>query len=417
MLTRSRDARENREPHPRRSQKTMPQQPDPAQAFMPYPGAPVPHSEQGPLSGLSFGVKDLFDVAGYPTSGGSPVVLAMSGTKARSAPVVGQLLSAGARFVGKTVTDEFAFSLNGNNAHFGAPINGAAPERISGGSSSGSAAAVSGGLCDFALGTDTGGSVRGPASHCGLFGLRPTHGRISLDGCQPLAPSLDSCGWFTRNSVDSVRVARVLLGADEHPLSQHPKLLWPEDLWSLAVPSARASLGAAVARIRALLGEPEIVSAALESFDRMYWSFRFIQGREAWISQGRFIEAWHIPLGPGVAERFAWSRTVSDADHSEAWIYRKRFTEHLERLLGQDGVMVLPTMPDIAPLRSAQDAELEDYRNRAIRLLSPAGLAGLPQISIPFASHQGAPLGISLIGPRGCDASLVQLAHSIATTT
>lgn len=394
----------------------MPLQPDPARAFMPYPAATVGHAADGPLAGLTFGVKDLFDVAGYPTSGGSPFVLAMSGAKAHSAPVVDQLLDAGARFVGKTVTDEFAFSLNGNNAHFGAPINGAAPDRISGGSSSGSAAAVSGGLCDFALGTDTGGSVRGPASHCGLYGLRPTHGRISLEACQPLAPSLDSCGWFTRSSAEFVRVAAVLLGPDSRPLGPRPRLLWPEDLWSLADPAARASLGGAVARVRSLLGEPEIVSAALDSFDRMYWSFRFIQGREAWTSQGRLIESWHMPLGPGVAERFAWSKTVSDTDHSEAWVYRKRFTEHIDRLLGEDGVLVLPTMPDIAPLRSSREEALEDYRNRAIRLLTPAGLAGLPQISLPLVRHQGAPLGISLIGPRGSDASLVELADSISKT-
>ena len=114
---------------------------DPARAFMPYPESPVPNASTGPLSGLTFAVKDLFDVAGYPTSGGQPFVLAMSGIKTASAATVQTLLNAGARFAGKTVTDELAFSLNGQNAHFGSPINGAAPDRITGGSSSGSAAA------------------------------------------------------------------------------------------------------------------------------------------------------------------------------------------------------------------------------------------------------------------------------------
>ena len=155
---------------------------DTAHAFLPYPDAPVPHASTGPLTGLCFAVKDLFDVAGYPTGGGQPFVLAMSGIKTRTAPTVQKLLDAGARFIGKTVTDELAFSMNGNNGHFGAPVNGAAPARISGGSSSGSASAVSNHLCDFALGSDTGGSVRAPASHCGLLGLRPTHGRISQIG-------------------------------------------------------------------------------------------------------------------------------------------------------------------------------------------------------------------------------------------
>jgi len=166
---------------------------DPARAFMPYPAVSVPHAERGPLSGLTFAAKDLFDVAGYPTGSGSPTMLAMSGVKTRTAPVVQALLDAGARFVGKTITDELAFSMSGKNSHFGTPVNGGAPDRVPGGSSAGSAAAVSNGLCDFALGTDTGGSVRAPASHCGLFGIRPTHGRVSLEGCHDLAPSFDTC--------------------------------------------------------------------------------------------------------------------------------------------------------------------------------------------------------------------------------
>jgi amidase len=112
---------------------------DPAHAFVPYPDVPVARASTGSLADLSFAAKDLFDVAGYPTGGGSPIVLAMSGIKTRTAPTVQRLLDAGARFVGKTVTDELAFSMTGNNAHFGAPINGAAPTRITGGSSSGSA--------------------------------------------------------------------------------------------------------------------------------------------------------------------------------------------------------------------------------------------------------------------------------------
>src|SRR5215211_2320592 len=179
---------------------------DPARAFMPYPAAAVPHAESGPLAGLTFAAKDLFDVAGYPTSGGLPHLLAMSGVKTRTAPTVQKLLDAGARLVGKTITDELAFSMSGKNAHFGTPVNGRAPDRIPGGSSSGSAAAVSNGLCDFALGTDTGGSVRAPANHCGLFGIRLTHGRLSLDGALGLAPSFDTCGFFARDGETFARV-------------------------------------------------------------------------------------------------------------------------------------------------------------------------------------------------------------------
>ena len=387
---------------------------DPAHAFVPYPDAEVPHAPTGPLAGLSFGVKDLFDIAGYPTGGGSPFVLAMSGIKTRTAPTVQRLLDAGARLAGKTVTDELAFSMNGNNAHFGAPINGAAPARITGGSSSGSASAVSSGLCDFALGTDTGGSVRAPANHCGLYGLRPTHGRVSLQGALDLSPSLDTCGWFARDLLTFTQVADVLLAPDATPLPAGVRLLRPMDLWALAEPAAAEALQPALARAEAALGAAAPMTVALESFEAMYWHFRHVQAREAWSTDGPLIERFAPPLGPGVAERFAWSREVTDAQVAAGRAFRARFRDHLGALLGADGVLVMPTMPDIAPLRSESEPALEDYRNRAIRLLCLAGLSGFPQLSMPLATRDGAPLGLSLLGPAGTDRSLIALAARIA---
>lgn len=386
---------------------------DPSRAFVPYPAADVPHASTGPLAGLCFGVKDLFDVAGYPTGGGNPFVLAMSGIKTRTAPTVQRLLDAGARFSGKTVTDELAFSMNGDNAHFGAPINGAAPDRISGGSSSGSASAVSSRQVDFALGTDTGGSVRCPASHCGLLGLRPTHGRVSLQGALDLAPSLDTCGWFSRDALTFARVADVLLHPDEHPLPASPRLFMPQDAWGLADPEARAAAADAARRIEDVFGQARPARLALESFDAMYWNFRYLQGREAWTTDGALIERFAPPMGTDVAARFAWSRQVTDAQVAAAHAFRARFRAHLSELLGGDGVLVLPTMPNSAPLRSATAESLEDYRNRAIRLLCTAGLAGVPQLSLPIARCQGAPLGVSLLGPAGSDRSLVALAERL----
>lgn len=387
---------------------------DPAHAFVPYPDAPVARAGTGPLTDLSFAAKDLFDVAGYPTGGGNPIVLAMSGIKTRTAPTVQKLLDAGARFVGKTVTDELAFSMNGNNAHFGAPVNGSAPLRITGGSSSGSASAVSSNLCDFALGTDTGGSVRAPANHCGLYGLRPTHGRVSLEGALDLAPSFDTCGWFARDIGTFARVADVLLDADPAALPERVRLLWPDDVWALAVPAAAEALQGAADRVQSLLGPAQGTTVAMESFDAMYWHFRYLQSREAWLTDGPLIERYAPPLGPGVAERFAWSREVTDAQVATARVFRTAFRTHLAELLGTDGVLLMPTMPDIAPLRSDSEASMEDYRNRAIRLLCIAGLAGFPQLSMPLATRDGAPLGISLLGPAGSDRSLIALAERIA---
>lgn len=386
---------------------------DPFHAFMPYPAAPVPHAATGPLSGLSFGAKDLFHVSGYPTSGGQPFLLALLGMQSRTAPTVQRLLDAGARFAGKTVSDELAFSMNGQNAHFGSPINGAAPDRIAGGSSSGSASAVSNKLCDFALGTDTGGSVRAPASHCGLVGLRPTHGRVSLRDVLDLAPSLDTCGWFTRDVPTFARVADVLLGEDEKPLPETVRLMAPADLWALATTEAKKALAPARSRIEAVLGKAGRAQVVLDDLDAMYWNFRYIQGHEAWQVDGGFIRRFSPPLGPGVAQRFAWSAEVTDAQATDGRAFRDRFRAHLAKLLGSDGVLVLPTMPDIAPRVSEPESALEDYRNRAIRLLCVAGLSGFPQLSLPLVQRHGAPLGISLLGPAGSDRSLVRLAERI----
>lgn len=394
----------------------------PAHAFVPYPWADVPCAPAGPLSGLTFAVKDLFDVAGYPTGGGNPILLAQSGVKTSTAPTVERLLAAGARFIGKTHTDELAFSMNGKNAHFGMPVNGAAPERIPGGSSSGSASAVSHGLCDFALGTDTGGSVRAPANHCGLFGIRPTHGRVSLAHALALASSFDTCGWFARDAHTFARVGSVLLGEDPFPLAM-PRLLWPEDLWSLVAPEVAQALSPAATRIANVLGALEpwprvrVTQATGEfTFEALYWAFRHIQGFEAWQVDGPFLERHSPPLGPGVAERFAWARTVTQAQRDAGWALRQAYTEWLDRQLGADGVLVLPTMPDIAPLAASPEDALQDYRERALRLLMISGLTGRPQITLPLARRDGAPLGLSLLGPRGSDRGLLRLVERIADT-
>lgn len=388
---------------------------DTARAFMPYPWVDVPRAGVGPLSGLTFAVKDLFDVVGYPTSGGQPFVLAQSGIKTRHAVTVERLLQAGATFVGKTITDELAFSMNGQNAHFGSPVNGAAPDRISGGSSSGSAAAVSNGLCDFALGTDTGGSVRAPANHCGLIGLRPTQGRVSLTGALDMAPSLDTCGWFTRDINTYLRVAEVLLGNDPHPLPERVRVMRSPQLDALAQPEALQALSSAVQRVEAVAGAATPLASDLLDIESMFWSVRHIQGHETWGINRALITRFAPPLGPGVAQRFEWSSHVTDAQMEQSRTQRAQLQAKWSQVMGHDGVLVLPTMPDIAPLSNLSESEMDDYRNRSVRLLCLSGLTGCPQISLPLASRQGAPLGLSLMGPPGSDLSLVRLAQRVMT--
>lgn len=392
----------------REGSETMPID-DPFRCFVPYPDVPVKQASSGPLAGLTLAVKDLFDVKGYPTGAGQPLVLAQSGIKTRTAPVVKALLEAGARFVGKTHTDELAFSLNGKNAHFGAPINPAAPDRITGGSSSGSMAAVAGRLADIALGSDTGGSVRAPASYGGIFGIRPTHGRLPLKLTWPLSESLDTPGWFARDGETLARVGEVLFGKDRTVLPAKPRMLLAGDMFAQAVADAETILRNVVQRAVPVLGQPETVKAARD-LDSLYWAFRWIQGREAWLSDGELIERFAPPLGPGVAERFAFSKSVTDEEYEKAGAVRKVFRSKLARLLDSDGVLLLPTVPDIAPLVTAQEPELDDFRNRALRLLCLAGLSGFPQVTMPVEQREGAPLGLSLIGPKGSDKSLIAFA-------
>ncbi|MDU8362166.1 amidase [Pseudomonas syringae group sp. J309-1] len=386
---------------------------DSAFAFMPYPHVDVPRAASGPLAGYTFAAKDLFDVAGYPTGGGNPHVLAMSGIKTLTAPTIQRLLDAGAELVGKAHTNEMAYSMSGKNAHYGTPRNGAAHDRIPGGSSSGSASAVSNHLCDFAMGSDTGGSVRTPASYCGLFGLRPSHGRVSLANTQALCESMDTAGYFAREAKVLGLVGECLLGEDSAPLPEAPKLVISEALFDLLPKASLNVLAPAIAHITACCGPLEKLDSELPSLTEAYWAFRYIQGREAWQAQGELIEREGLALGADVAARFAWSKAVTDEQYKDACALRERFAAHWKELLG-DRVLVMPTVPDIAPLLSARDEEIEETRRISHHLLAISVLCRTPQLSMPLTMKDGAPLGISLMGPVGSDLSLVKLAVKIA---
>ncbi|WP_434585987.1 amidase [Klebsiella sp. R390] len=384
---------------------------DDLRAFMPYPAHPVAHALSGPLSGMTFAVKDLFDVAGYPTGGGNPHLLALSGIKNRTAPVVQTLLDNGARFIGKTHTSELAYSMSGHNVHYGTPRNGAAPNHIPGGSSSGSASAVSNDACDFALGTDTGGSVRTPASYCGLYGLRPTHGRLSLDGCQPLCASMDTCGFFARSAAVFSAVADCLLGEASADIA-NVRLASHDGLFSRLPLRSLQALQPVRQRVSREFGPVTVLNAPLPEVDEIYLAFRQIQGYEAWQSQGETIERYGLQLGPDVRERFFWGKAVTSAQFEAACQQRERFSAWWDQQLG-DAVLVMPTVPDGAPLLTAQAEEIEAVRRLSHDLLLISVMTRRPQVTLPVAQVGGLPLGISLLGPRGSDRLLVALASAL----
>ncbi len=383
---------------------------DPFNAFLDYGDVGVPRAGQGPLSGLTFAVKDIFDVAGYPTGCGSPVKRRESPVHDRSAPAVQRLLDAGAEFVGKTQTDELAFSLNGQNQHFPLPVNPRATDRITGGSSSGSAAAVAGQLCDFALGSDTGGSVRAPASYCGLWGLRPTHGRIATAGVMPLAPSLDTVGWFADDEITFARVGDVMLGED-HRAFAFRRLIKATDTFALLKSDEETRiLDRAIDPIAAVLGAPAELTASTAGLDACYWALRYILADEAWQIHGEWVERNGAEMMPAVRERFRFGCAMAADDLNTSRSTRATLRARLDVLLGDDGLMVLPTVPTAAPFNGAGAEALQENRERALCMLSIAGLAGLPQVNLPLAKIDGAPLGLSLIGPRGSDRALIAFA-------
>lgn len=385
---------------------------DPAHAFMPYPAVPVVGSNSGMLAGLSFGVKDLYDVKGYRTGCGNPVKLAQSPVATRNSPAVQAMLDAGAYFLGKTHTEELAWSLYGTNVHFGTPLNAAAPDRVPGGSSSGSASAVAAKLCDVALGSDTGGSVRAPASFCGLYGLRPTHGAIALDDCMPLAPSFDTCGFFARDARMMQDVGQVLLPASGR--EGHGTLLLAQDLFARLAPEIRKVLQPMLARIESLLGKASGVNVYDRAIEPVYAAFRQLQSHEIYQIHGPWVEKHQPRLGPAIASRFEYARGISDADVATARQVRASFAAHIHALLGEDGVMIMPVLPGPAPRLAASEAEFDAYRHEAMVFLCPSGLAGVPQLTLPAGSHEGGPVGISLLGSKGSDRALLEIARQLS---
>jgi amidase len=371
--------------------------------------APIRGAATGPLAGLTAVVKDMYDIAGERTGGGNPEWLAAQKPAARHADAVEKVLAAGATITGKTICDEFFYSVSGANSHYGTPPNVRAPGRVPGGSSSGSAAACGANSCDFALGSDTGGSVRIPASFNGVYGLRPTHERVDLTGAMAMAPSFDVAGWFATGPGILRRVGAVLLKgtAVREPVRQ---LLAASDGFAQADPEV-ADLGRAfLARCAELLPMPKQEAIAPAGFDVWREAFRIVQAKEVWDSFGSFVIAAKPKLGPGIKERIGFAATVTAAQADRSRAVAAAGRAHIRSLVSPGTIVALPTAPSIAPLVTASGEALEHFRVRTMRLTCTAGIAGLPQISLPIGTVSGCPAGLSFIGWPGGDEILLDLA-------
>jgi amidase len=376
-------------------------------AFVAHGPAPMQLAKRGSLAGLSFAAKDLFDVVGARSAWGNPDRLREAAPAVATAPAVLVPLLAGARLVGKTHTDELACGMFGMNPHFGVPINPLVPDRVPGGSSSGSASAVAAGLCDFALGTDTGGSVRVPASFCGLYGIRTSHSRISTAGVMPMAPSFDTVGWFARDAATLRRVGEVYFG----PISANarPRLLLASDAFDIPV----RAIGQALLPIARALGAVREIALYPNGVDEWLDTFRPLQLNELWATHGAWATAPGRVLSEAVRERIELSRTVRPADVAAAFVRREALTRRLATLLGDDGIVIIPTAHDLPPMRDAAVPAQVTFREKTLALTSVASLTRLPQINLPVTSVDGCPVGLSLIAGARCDESLLLLAEEL----
>lgn len=376
------------------------------------PGWEPPADERagsGPLDGLRLVVKDVIDVRGAVTGGGNPDWAAEHDPARESAPAVTALTEAGASLAPKGQCAELAFSLSGDNVHYGMPWNPAAPDRDPGGSTSGPAAAVAGGICELGLGTDTLGSVRVPASYCGVWGFRPTHGRIGVEGVMPLAPSFDTVGLLAAEPERLQRAAEVLLGEPTASGSPPSRLLIAPPLLSAAEPevaeAARSAARDLAERLGAEVAETAILDDAPSPEDGMP-AFNVLQGVEVWGNYGEWVERTSPSLGPDVAARLERAAGFTRGDAEEAAPVAQALAAAVARLEPNES-LVLPATGTPAPGREADADERERARVSAGQLTSIATIAGAPAISMPLLNVRGLPVGLSLVGAPGADLMLL----------
>jgi len=382
-------------------------------AFCVHADVTVSGRGQGPLAGLRFAAKDLFDLEGFTACCGNPDWLRTHEPARTTAPAIRMLLDAGASLNGMTIMDELAFSLTGENVHYGTPINPRAQNRMPGGSSSGSAVAVASGLADFALGSDTGGSVRVPASYCGLYGIRPTHGRIASAGMMPHVPSADTVGWFARDATMLARVGAAMLGGPESADGPTP-LLIADDAFAAVRDDIRPVAERAVESLANNFASVRHVTLSPDSLGAWADVYATIQNYSVWQLRRDWVERTHPRLSDPIRERLAIASQVTRVEFDAALRDRERIRARIDALLAGRAILCMPTTPIVALPRS-DPSVANSFRKAHLELTCVAGLSGTPQLSLPLAEADGCPFGISILTGRGRDELLLVVAQRISS--
>jgi amidase len=380
----------------------------------------------GLLNGLRFAVKDTIDVAGFKTGCGNPTWRDLHPAAVVHAVSVEQLLLAGAQCVGKNICDELAFSLLGENHFYGTPLNAQAPDRVPGGSSSGSASAVACGLVDFALGTDTGGSTRIPASNCGVWGFRPSHDFISVAGVNPLAPSFDTVGVLAQSADVLAKVGVVLLASAPVPASKPATIHLIREAFALADADVQEALLEPVRWLRETFGTAVRESSLQQlvsderSFETWAETFCVIQWAEIESCLGAWIASAKPEFGPEIRASFQLMSQLDRRRVAEALQRREQYFRSLHEFLGPCDLLCIPTTPALAPRKGdppKRSSSGSGYYPRTLSLTSIAGMGRLPQVSLPMAKVNGVPVGLSLLARHGQDSFLLQLARTFDRET
>ena len=368
---------------------------------------------EGVLSKLTFVFKDLFDVKSYATGAGNPAWLTSHQPAQQTASVIKKLLAQGANCVGRVQTDELAYSLNGQNIHYGTPVNPLAPGCLPGGSSSGSAVAVANGEADFSIGTDTGGSVRVPASYCGLFGLRPTLGKLALDNTFELAKSFDTAGVFSKDLTMLSNVFKVL--AEEKQQGQKATTFYLDStLANQLSPQRLSGLKHWCEEANIELLSCNLLADTEQTLDGLSLLFRTIQGFEIIEGHDAWLKEHGDSLDPSIMQRVMWARSITQQQYVEAKAQQQRFQQKLMSLFNEmHGLWILPTTPSGPPALTMEGDELAEYRSQLMGLTSIAGLAGFPQLHLPMQGLTEGPCGFSLMSIADKEADLIETGLSL----
>ncbi|XP_040379458.1 amidase 1-like isoform X1 [Oryza brachyantha] len=407
--------------------------------------SPSSSSQLLPLHGLTFAIKDIFDIAGRVTGFGNPDWKRTHAPAAATSPVVLAALAAGATSLGTTVMDEMAYSINGENAHYGTPTNPCAPGRVPGGSSSGSAVAVAAKLVDFSLGTDTTGSVRVPAAYCGIFGIRTSHGLVSAENVIPMAQTFDTVGWFARDISTLSRVTKVLLPLPDDTVNQPTKVTIPMDCfqilgsvddstYQIVNVSVAKRFGShaiidnmnlgdfvcdnvpSIGKFIVAFAESELPSVpALSAISHVMFGLlrpQFKANHAEWVNSAK------PNLGPVLHERI--HDTIASEDNEPLEDFQAimaEFKSALAALLKDHGILAIPTVPGPPPLAGMEASpDLENFQARALTLQSIASLSGSCQVSIPVGTRNGVPVSVSLVAQHGADHFLLSVAEQLYQT-